>query len=310
MSRYLLCLFCFWLTTGVRAQSGIETEFGKNRVQHHDDFDDWYMYETQNFVTYWYGKARNVGQLALSMAEYDFKSIESILEHKLNDKIELICYTDLSDLKQSNIGIDEVFISQNNRTTVLGNKVFVYFDGDHNHLRKQIREGIGEVYLNAMIYGSGLSGLVQKSIQLKIPDWFKEGLIAYLGEEWSVKTDNEFRDLLQTVSSKKKFETLARDHPRLMGYAFWNYLTREYGKSNVSNILYLARINRNIKSSFYTSWVFHSSRLLHLRWIILEKTIRMTKMLSNLFILNKHWPLKTKKDCRCIQSGYHRMATF
>lgn len=250
MSRYLLCLFCFWLTTGVRAQSGIETEFGKNRVQHHDDFDDWYMYETQNFVTYWYGKARNVGQLALSMAEYDFKSIESILEHKLNDKIELICYTDLSDLKQSNIGIDEVFISQNNRTTVLGNKVFVYFDGDHNHLRKQIREGIGEVYLNAMIYGSGLSGLVQKSIQLKIPDWFKEGLIAYLGEEWSVKTDNEFRDLLQTVSSKKKFETLARDHPRLMGYAFWNYLTREYGKSNVSNILYLARINRNIKSSF------------------------------------------------------------
>ncbi|MBK8279619.1 MAG: hypothetical protein IPK94_05635 [Saprospiraceae bacterium] len=53
---------------------------------------------------------------------------------------------------------------------------------------------------------------------IKIPDWFKEGLIAYLGEEWSVKTDTEFRDLLQTVSnSKKKFETLARDHPRLMG---------------------------------------------------------------------------------------------
>jgi len=232
------------------AQSGIETEFGKNRIQHHDDFDDWYMYETQNFVNYWYGKARNVGQITLSLAEYDFRSIESILEHKLNDKIEIICYTDISDLKQSNIGIDEVFISRNDRTTVLGNRVFVYFDGDHNHLRRQIREGIGEVYLNAMIYGSGLQGFVQKSIQLKIPDWFREGLIAYLGEDWNTRADNQFRDLLQHSPPNRKFETLAKDHPRLMGYAFWNYLTREYGRSNVSNILYLARINRNIKSSF------------------------------------------------------------
>ncbi len=250
MSRWVLGVFLIFSVCLAQAQSGIETEFGKNRIQHHDDFDDWYMYETQNFVTYWYGKARNVGQLALAMTEHDFKSIENILEHKLNDKIEIICYTDISDLKQSNIGTDEIFVSRSGRTTVLGNRVFIYFDGDHNHLRKQIREGIGEVYLNAMIYGGGLSGLVQKSIQLKIPDWFKEGLIAYLGQDWSVESDNQLRDLLQHTSSRKKFETIARDHPRLMGYAFWNYLTREYGKSNVSNILYLARINRNIKSSF------------------------------------------------------------
>jgi len=245
-------MVCCWLGifSWCHSQSGIDTEFGKNRIQHHDDFDDWYMYETQNFVNYWYGKSRNVGQITLALAEYDFKSIENILEHKLNDKIEIICYTDLSDLKQSNIGIEEVFISRNERTTVLGNRIFVYFDGDHTHLRKQIREGIGEVYLNAMIYGSGLQGLVQKSIQLKIPDWFREGLIAYLGEEWSTQTDNQLRDLLQSVSPRKKFETLGRDHPRLIGHAFWNFLTHEYGKSNVSNILYLARINRNIKSSF------------------------------------------------------------
>ncbi len=232
------------------SQSGIETEFGQNRIQYHDDFDDWYQYETQNFVTYWYGKARNVGQISLSLAEYDFKSIENILEHKLNDKIEIICYTDVSDFKQSNIGVSDVVISENNRTLVSGNKMFVYFDGDHNHLRKQIREGIAEIYLNAMIYGSGLSSLVQKNVKLKIPDWFKEGLVAYLGEEWNVETDNTFRDLLQLTPDKKKFEAIAKRNPRLAGHAFWNYLTREYGKSNVSNILYLTRINRNIKSSF------------------------------------------------------------
>ena len=49
------------------AQSGMETEFGQNRIQYHDDFDDWYQYETQNFVTYWYGKARNIGQLTVCL---------------------------------------------------------------------------------------------------------------------------------------------------------------------------------------------------------------------------------------------------
>ena len=64
MSRWVLGVFLIFSVCLAQAQSGIETEFGKNRIQHHDDFDDWYMYETQNFVTYWYGKARNVGQLA------------------------------------------------------------------------------------------------------------------------------------------------------------------------------------------------------------------------------------------------------
>ncbi len=232
------------------SQSGMETEFGQNRIQYHDDFDDWYQYETQNFVTYWYGKARNIGQLTISLAEYDFTTIENILEHKLNDKIEIICYTDISDLKQSNIGVTDLVIGQNERTLVSGNKIFVYFDGDHSHLRKQIREGIAEVYLNAMIYGGGLSGILQRNVKLKIPDWFKEGLIAYLGDEWNVRQDNSFRDLLQLTPGKKKFESIAKINPRLVGHAFWNYLTYEYGKSNVSNILYLTRINRNIKSSF------------------------------------------------------------
>ncbi|MEO5581202.1 MAG: hypothetical protein ABIR66_00805, partial [Saprospiraceae bacterium] len=102
MSRRILSIVLISFQITVWGQSGIETEYGKNRIQHHDDFSDWYLYETQNFVTYWYGKARNVGQIALSLAEVDFKSIENILEHKLNDKIEIICYTDVSDLKQSN----------------------------------------------------------------------------------------------------------------------------------------------------------------------------------------------------------------
>src|SRR5690349_13674323 len=86
-----------------------QTEFGKNRVQFNNDFAEWSQYESRNFITYWYGEGRLVGQAVVQMAEQDFYDIQGILEHRMNDKIEIIVYTDLTDLKQSNIGSEEAF---------------------------------------------------------------------------------------------------------------------------------------------------------------------------------------------------------
>ena len=131
----------------ISAQS-IITEFGKNRVQHHDDLYNWSRYETENFMTYWYGKSRNIAQTVIQMAELDHNEIQKVLEHTLSDKIEIIVYTDLSDLKQSNIGLEDAFTSQNDQVVVQGDKMMVYFDGNHKNLRKQIRQGVAHIYLN------------------------------------------------------------------------------------------------------------------------------------------------------------------
>ena len=58
---YSLLMATIAITGTVNAQS-IATTFGKNRVQYHDDFKYWDVYETENFVTYWYGKGRYVAQ--------------------------------------------------------------------------------------------------------------------------------------------------------------------------------------------------------------------------------------------------------
>ena len=130
----------------------MDTEFGKSRVQYHDDFAKWWMYETENFITYWYGKGRNIGQSAVQIAEYYHDDIQNLVEHRINDKIEIIVYTDISDLLQSNIGTEEVFETNADETKVIGSKMFVYFNGDHQHLRSQIREGIAQVFINSMFY--------------------------------------------------------------------------------------------------------------------------------------------------------------
>ena len=149
---------------GLPAQTTTQTSFGKNRVQFHRQFEDWSLYETPNFTTYWYGDARNVAQFALQMAESDFPEVQKLLEHQITEKIEILVFSDLTDLKQSNIGEDEVFLLSSGETKVLGNKIFVFFDGDHHHLRTQIREGIAGVLLNSMLYGANLQEIVSNAV--------------------------------------------------------------------------------------------------------------------------------------------------
>ena len=226
-----------------------QVEFGKNRIQYHQDFEEWLTYESKNFVTYWYGEARYIGQSVVQIAEFDHRSIQNILEHKLNDKIEIIVYKDLTDLKQTNIGSEEAFMNVGGQTKIVENKIFVYFNGNHNHLRKQIRQGIATVYLNSMLFGSNLQEMVQNAVMLNLPSWFKDGLVSYVGERWSTEVDNKMRDYI-TSNEEIDFEKFSYDYPSLAGHSMWYFISQNYGESNVSSLLYLTRINRSVESGF------------------------------------------------------------
>jgi len=228
---------------------GTEVIFGKNRVQFHRDFDEWVEYESDNFISYWYGEARNIGQATVQLAEYDFAEIQSLLEHRINQKMEILVYTDLTDIKQSNIGNEEVFTNTGGQTKIVGNKIFVYYNGDHNDLRRQIREGIATVYMESMLFGSNLQEIVQNAVMLNLPEWFKLGLIAYAGEPWNSELDDELRDHL-FHEKFKDFKRFSLENPRLAGQSMWYYISEVYREATVSNLLYLTRINRSIESGF------------------------------------------------------------
>lgn len=258
---FLLLILPVWLG----AQS-VTTEFGKNRIQYHGDFDKWDMYETENFVTYWYGKGREIAHTVVQMAELDNPSIQNVLEHKMNDKIELIVYLDLTDMKQSNLGIEDQFVSQRGITRVVENKVFLYFNGDHNDLRKSLREGIASVYINSMLHGNNLQEIVQNAVLLNLPDWFQEGLVSYMGEEWNPDIESRLKDYFTHPKKKKKdFVRLAKYDSRLAGHSMWNFLANYYGRASISNLLYLTRINRSLENGLlYVLGI--DSRQLYRQW--------------------------------------------
>ena len=108
LQRYLLLFSLLFISLSSWSQVA-QVQFGKNRVQYHDFFENWSQYESENFITYWYGLSRNIGQAVVQFAEYDFSEVQNVLEHRINEKVQIVVYTDLSDVKQSNIGTEEEY---------------------------------------------------------------------------------------------------------------------------------------------------------------------------------------------------------
>lgn len=245
---FIICLAFISNSAELMSQTS-RVEFGKNRVQFHKKFKEWTYYEGEKSITYWYGEGRNVGQAAAQIAETEMDGIKDLLEHSISNKIEIIVYTDLTDLKQTNIGLEEAFEYNGGSTKILDNKIFIYFDGNHQNLRKLIRQGIAGVYIESILFGTNLQEIVQNAVSFNLPDWFKAGLISYVGEEWSVDTDNELKNILLNEKIKN-FDQLIKINPQLAGHAFWYYISKTYGQTAVANLLYLVRINRSVDAGF------------------------------------------------------------
>ncbi len=252
ISRLVIVLFTIVTMLGSNSQlngQAFYTTFGKNRVQFHGF--TWSFYESKNFVVYFYQGGQQYGEYSVQTAENNLPNIQTKLEYFLDKKIEIMVYHNISDLNQTNIGNEYENLEANSagRTKVVSNKVFVYFNGDHGHLEKQIREGIARVYVANMLYGDNVQEVLQNAFLLNLPHWFKEGLIAYLGQGWSADLDSRLRDLI-LHKGFKNFNRMTKEESIFAGHAFWYYLSQNYNKSAVPNLLYLARINRSLESAF------------------------------------------------------------
>ncbi len=241
-----------WLFTGVLCLvslalpgQGTNIEFGQNRVQYKDF--TWSFYQSDNFITYFYLGGQDIGKFTAQYAEETIRKIEKMLDYRLNNRIEILVFNDVSDLRQSNIGTGVELRNTGGLTKIIGNKIFVYFNGSHTDLMDQIKRGVAEVFLNNMMFGGNLQEILQNAVLLNLPEWFQEGLISYISEPWSTEMDNQLRDGI--LSGKyKKFSRLTGDDARFAGHAFWYFVAENYGSEAIPNLLYLTRINRNLEN--------------------------------------------------------------
>lgn len=243
----LLLLSGLVTTLKTVAQTTVNERFGQNRVQYKDFIFQYY--ESDNFITHFYQGGQDVAKYTIKAAEDNADDIAKMLDYRLKKKIDIIVYNTINELNQTNIGIYEAGQIPGGTIKLPENKMFVYFNGDHRNLDKQIREGISNIYLDRMIKGSGAAEKIQNAVLLNLPDWYRLGLIKYIGEAWSSEMEDHLRDGILS-GRYKKLNKLTPDEAVFVGNSIWHYIEETHGKTAVNNVIYLTRINRSVDNGF------------------------------------------------------------
>ena len=167
------------------------SNFGQNRVQFHDF--EWSFYETEHFDVYYYIGGQDLGKFVIFDAEQEYKDVMQILDLRLRSKISILVYTDITDVNMTNIGIRQDIKNVGGTIPILDNKMLLYFDGNHNHLREQIREGLARIYTEQMAQGVSAQQVLQRSVVPDLPQWYTNGLVQYISKGWTPEDDDKLR---------------------------------------------------------------------------------------------------------------------
>lgn len=244
----LLVMYC--CTPSLKAQfyNGSQMPFGKSRVQYTDFL--WTYYRLPEYDIYFYLNGKELANYTARFVKENFPKMEEMLDNRYSEKIDFIIFNSLTDLKQSNLGlINEQQYNIGGITHIIGNKVFVYFDGNYHNFERQLKAGMARVLIDQTVYGGSVGRQITNSTVMNMPSWFVDGLVSYLAEDWNTEIDNYVREGVMS-GRYRKFNRLTGEDAIYAGHAIWKYIAEKYGAQSIPNVVYLARMSRNVETGF------------------------------------------------------------
>jgi len=227
---------------------GSYQEFGKNRLQFFTP--NWQHMDYEDFNVYFYGTGRPLADFTAKEGIQTLKYLQDVLDYRMRGKVFILVFNTQAEFEQSNIGLEIPDANNIGGTTHLqGNKLFIYFNGSHKDLQRQIRGGLTEVIVRQLMFGKDWKEMVKNSALMTVPNWYINGLVSYATQNWSVDIDDKLRDLVLN-GQMGKINRLTGEDATFAGHALWYYISEVYGPEVIPNILYMSKISRNIESGF------------------------------------------------------------
>ncbi len=229
----------------VKAQQSREV-FGKNRIQYRQF--DWVYLSGENFDVYYYDARKGVATEALEYLEGEFDRITDLIGYPPYFKTKVFLYNSLSDLRQSNVGLNHNVFNVGGETEFIKPYVEVAHMGTAQEFKDELLFQISDIMIHEMMFGGNLKDMFQSSILMNLPDWFVNGASLYVARGWSMDMDDYIRQLMKTRRAKRATK-LSGNEAGLVGQSIWNFIAEKYGKSSVANILNYTRVTRNEEKS-------------------------------------------------------------
>ncbi|MBI3218285.1 MAG: PD40 domain-containing protein [Bacteroidetes bacterium] len=220
--------------------------FGQNRIQYKEF--DWKYLSSENFDVHFYGERKKAAEEALQYLESEFDRITDLLGFYPYQKTKVFLYNSITDLQQSNIGLNHTRYSAGGETEFIKPYVEIAHPGNLEEFKQELIFKMSDLLVNEMMFGGSLKDMFQNSVLLNLPDWFINGTSYYVAHGWNEEMDDFVRQLVKSKKVNRALR-LTDKEAALVGQSIWNYIVEKYGKSSINNILNYTRIIRDEEKS-------------------------------------------------------------
>lgn len=244
----LILLLIATLCVGLNHSKSQDNEevYGKNRIQYRSF--DWRYYSSPHFDVYYYQGGQKIAKHVADYIEDEYNRITDIMGYAPYIKTKVFIYNSDLDLTQSNVGIKEATFDVGGQTNFLKTHVEIAFQGSISDFEDDLIYKISKLFIDDMLFGGLVSEVFQSTYLFTVPEWFVNGIAAYIAYGWSAEMDDFVRDYL-SMNNADKIKKLSGKEAMLAGQSIWNFTSEKYGRINISNILNLTRIIRNEEKS-------------------------------------------------------------
>jgi hypothetical protein len=246
MRGWIVSIFvvCFSVQA-IHGQQALQN-FGKNRIQY--KVFNWQYISSENFDIYYYDERRKVATEAMQYLESEFDRITDLIGYPPYLKTKIFLYNSITDLQQSNIGLNHTQFNVGGETEFIKPYVEIAHPGNSDDFKEELIYKITDLMINEMMFGGSLKDMFQNAVLLNLPEWFIDGGTNYVAKGWNAEMDDYVRQLVRSKKVNRALKLDGKD-AALVGQSIWNFIVEKYGKSSVSNILNYTRVIRNEQKS-------------------------------------------------------------
>jgi hypothetical protein len=226
----------FTLAASLAAQTPYIPYYGKNQPRY--DHFEWWTYETDHFVIYYYPDIEPHLERMAGYAESAYQHVSSELKYDLAHKVPLILFQTSSEFQQQNVvpGAAQEGVGAFAEPT--RQRIVMPMDEPHDLLYRLIVHELTHQFEYDMIPTS----LIRRAVPL----WVNEGLSDYMTGIWRPQDLMAVRDasITDIVPKMSKLEGASDLNARMvynLGHAVFEFIEAKWGKEGLRQYLFNLR---------------------------------------------------------------------
>lgn len=227
--------------------NGSQMTFGKSRVQHYEF--DWREQKYDRFSIHSYRGAEDLSDRSAQIIYRELASLEEVFQYKMKDRLEILLFKSLYEMRQSNLGLaGEGTEAQGGQTQLVNNQILLYFDEGQESFQEQIRYVLSQRFLYQILLDDDWSSILITEKASVHPNWFIKGLASYFSQPWNAEMESEIKEGVLT-GRYLNISQLQGKREVVFGHAFWYFIDKTYGRSQLTNLVFLTKVTGHIDRS-------------------------------------------------------------